>query len=503
MKLLSLIFPHQLFEENTLFQIIENKNFWIIEDSLFFGDAQQNCIQKFHWQKLLLHRTSMKKYQTFLEEKNYRVEYFDSTENILETAITKAKEGRYTKIVVVDTVDYYLSQRLETLCIRNNIELEIYESPSFLNTRVINQEYFEKPKKRFLQNDFYTKQRKRLNILLEDDGNPVGGKWNFDEANRKKVPKKIYSEIPFFSACQQDQYTKEAQKYIIKNFSNVLGNTEKKLLYPSDFQSSKSWLQDFLKQKFTNFGPYEDAICQDHTFLFHSVLTPMLNIGLITPQYILDETLQYAQKNNIDIESVEGFIRQIIGWREFMRGTYTHFGKEMRTKNVWNHCKKMPACFYEGTSGIQPIDDSIKKILDTGYCHHIERLMVLGGFFFLCEIDPKEIYTWFMELFIDSYDWVMVTNVFAMSQNACGDFITTKPYFSGSNYIYKMSDYKKGAEWAEIWDGLYWRWIWKHKDSLKKNPRWAMMCRTAEKMDSEKMNKHLEISEEFLQQLWK
>ena len=183
-----------------------------------------------------------------------------------------------------------------------------------------------------------------------------------------------------------------------------------------------------------------------------------------------------------------------------MRATYDDLGVDMRTQNHWNHTRSIPSSFYDGTTGIDPIDDVIKRVLATGYCHHIERLMVLGGFMFLCEFDPKEIYTWFMEMFVDSYDWVMVPNVYAMSQHADGGLITTKPYFSGSAYVRKMSNYPTG-EWASTWDGLYWRWIWNHVDELAKNPRWAMMCSMAKKMPKEKLESHLKTADGFLTNL--
>ena len=184
-----------------------------------------------------------------------------------------------------------------------------------------------------------------------------------------------------------------------------------------------------------------------------------------------------------------------------MRAAYVDLGVSMRTTNHWNHHRKIPKSFYTGTTGITPIDDVIKRVLETGYSHHIERLMVLGGFMFLCEFDPDDIYRWFMELFIDSYDWVMVPNVYAMSQNADGGLITTKPYFSGSSYLKKMGYDDFEGDWCEIWDGLYWRWINLHQEALAKNPRWAMMCAMARKMDSEKMDLHVANADHFLQSL--
>ena len=227
----------------------------------------------------------------------------------------------------------------------------------------------------------------------------------------------------------------------------------------------------------------------------------MLNIGLLTPQQIMDATLDYVDAHDVPINSVEGFIRQIIGWREFMRATYVDLGVSMRTTNHWGHTRKIPESFWTGETGIDPIDDIIKRALKTGYANHIERLMFLGGFMFLCEFDPKEIYRWFMELFVDAYDWVMVPNVYAMSQNADGGQITTKPYFSGSNYVKKMSNWSGKGEWADIWDALYWRWIWQHADELEKNPRWAMMVSTARRMSDETREGHLNRAASYLREL--
>ena len=202
----------------------------------------------------------------------------------------------------------------------------------------------------------------------------------------------------------------------------------------------KNWLNDFLKNRFFEFGDYEDAIVQKELILNHSLLSPMINSGLLTPSYVVNELNDYATKKNIPINSFEGIIRQIIGWREFIRGVYVSKGSIERTKNYWGFTKKMPDSFYTASTGIKPVDDSINKVNDNAYLHHIERLMVIGNFMFLCEINPDDVYKWFMELFIDSYDWVMVPNVYGMSQFADGGLMSTKPYISSSNYIMKMSD---------------------------------------------------------------
>jgi deoxyribodipyrimidine photolyase-related protein len=255
-----------------------------------------------------------------------------------------------------------------------------------------------------------------------------------------------------------------------------------------------------LQNRFEKFGIYEDAIVANESVLHHSVLSPMLNIGLLVPQQIIHRTIEISTKKQIPLNSLEGFIRQIMGWREFIKIVYEREGIKQRTKNYWNFKRKIPKSFWEGTTGIAPIDITIKKILANGYCHHIERLMVLGNFMLLCEFDPDEVYQWFMEMFIDAYDWVMVPNVYGMTQFADGGLMTTKPYISGSNYLMKMSDYEKG-EWQQVWDGLFWRFMHEHRSFFLSNPRIGMLVHTFDKMSDEKKQVHLSFANQFLQQL--
>ncbi len=268
-------------------------------------------------------------------------------------------------------------------------------------------------------------------------------------------------------------------------------------LYPINFEQSEKWFSHFLDQKFYAFGDYEDAIVQDESILHHSLLSPLLNCGLLLPENIVREAVSFAKENDIPLNSLEGFVRQIIGWREFIRGIYELKGVDMRTKNFWGFKRKIPASFYNGTTGITPLDDSIKKALESGYCHHIERLMVIGNFMLLCEFDPDEVYKWFMELFIDAYDWVMVPNVYGMSQFSDGGFFATKPYISSSNYILKMSNYKTG-DWQEIWDGLFWRFMHKQRSFFESNPRLAMLVKNLDRMSAEKLENHLSIAQDFI-----
>ena len=492
MKAINLIFPNQLFEHS---QLLENGfPIFLVEELLFFKHYN------FHKQKIAFHRATMKHYEAFLISKNIEVDYIESSKDIsdIRELIPYLKSIGITNISYIDPVDNWLQKRIAKGCLDNSIEKNVYDSPLFLNTKEDLQPFFRSDKKKYHQTSFYTAQRNNRHILIDPDGKPTGGKWTFDAENRKKYPAK--KTPPAIQFPDVDSFYKEALEYVDKNFSTNIGQLTTNGLYPTNFKTSKLWFQQFLEQRFLEFGTYEDAIVAENSILNHSVLTPMLNIGLITPAYVIEQSIAFAETNNIPINSLEGFVRQIIGWREFIRGMYESRGSDERTRNFWGFTKKIPKSFYDGTTGIYPIDQTIKKTLETGYCHHIERLMVLGNFMLLCEFDPDEVYRWFMELFIDSYDWVMVPNVYGMSQFADGGLMATKPYISGSNYLMKMSNYKKG-EWQAVWDGLFWRFMDTHRSFFKQNPRLGMLVAMFDKMPQEKRHKHLENAELYLAQL--
>ena len=492
-----IVFPNQLYASHPGLEL-NPSTVLLIEDSLFFGDPGYPA--RFHKQKLWLHRATMKRYEQGLISQGFKTKYVDyrpDKPDRLSDQLHSFGVSSEDLIATIQPCDFLLEKRLKRWVREMNVDLHLLPDPGFINDSQQNSEY-RATKKRWFMADFYKWQRKRLDILVED-GEPVGGKWSFDADNRKKVPKRLISEIPSLDFFEADKIAESAKDHIEQNFSEHPGILDQ-LFYPTSHEEAEQWLERFLEQRFERFGAYEDAIVQGESWLWHSVLTPTLNIGLLTPKQVVEKTLRYAKQNEVPLNSLEGFIRQIIGWREFMRATYEDLGVKMRTTNHWNHQRDIPDCFYDGSTGIVPIDDTIKRILKTGYCHHIERLMVLGGFMFLCEFHPDQIYRWFMEMFVDSYDWVMVPNVYAMSQHADGGQITTKPYFSGSSYIRKMSHYKTG-DWCEVWDGLYWRWILNHVDDLSKNPRWAMMCSMAKKMDAAKQKTHLTNAESFLSKL--
>tara|TARA_B100001564_G_scaffold130828_1_gene109463 strand:- start:25592 stop:27067 length:1476 start_codon:yes stop_codon:yes gene_type:complete len=485
----SLIFPNQLFEKSKL--IKNSKKFIIIEEYLFF--KQYN----FHKQKLLFHRMSMKSYEKFLSAKNY-VQYIDSCDEKSDIRkLIESLDANIKKILIYNPVDNWLLKRIKSSSKKKNIEIQIYENPLFILESDKLDSFFRADKKKFFQTSFYKKQRIEMNILM-NNGLPEGGEWTYDKYNREKYPKNKLA--PIISRPKKNYSFTEAIKYIERNFPDNIGELNSSQLYPHDFSLSKKWLKEFLEKRFDEFGPYEDAILKEETELNHSILSPLINAGLLNPNFVVREAIDYAKKCGVPINSTEGFIRQIIGWREFIRGVYIAKGSEERNKNFWNFSNKMPLSFYSGDTGIDPFDDSIKKLLKTGYVNHIERLMIIGNFMLLCEINPDEVYKWFMELSIDSYDWVMVPNVYGMSQFADGGLMSTKPYISGSSYIVKMSNYKKG-DWAIIWDSLFWNFINNNKDFFKKNPRMRMLVSSFEKMNYEKKKSIINTASEFLNSL--
>ena len=492
MKEINIIFPHQLFADSPL--IDNDSDIYLIEEFLFFKQY------KFHKQKIAYHRATMKAYEKYLEGKDKNVIYIDSKEELSDIReFGKEIENKgFEKINIINPTDDWLMQRIEE--VTENCELIVHDSPMFINTEDDLSDFFREDKKSFFQTKFYKQQRKKLDILIDKDGEPAGGNWTYDKENRKKYPKN--KKPPKVQFPSDSEIWNEAVDYTESNFADNYGELKKERLYPVTYDESVEWLEQFLDERFHDFGAYEDAIVKKEIILNHSVLTPMLNVGLLLPGEVVDRALEYAKENDIPINSTEGFVRQIIGWREFIRGMYMCKSRYSRTKNFWGFDRKIPKSFYDGSTGIPPIDDTIQKVLETGYCHHIERLMVLGNFMLLCEFDPDEVYRWFMELFIDAYDWVMVPNVYGMCQFADGGTFATKPYIGGSNYIKKMSNYPKG-DWEKTWDGLFWTFMMNHRDFFESNPRIGMLVHTLNKMSDEKKEEHRKNAEEFIEQILK
>ena len=482
----ALIFPHQLFADHPALAGVSRAV--MVEEPLLFTQ------QRYHRQKLILHRATMRQFAEDLRRRGLSVDYVEAGERGETAALAGALRQLGIKSVkYVDTCDDWLSNRLGVTLARKGIAAAVLEDPHFLTPTSVIREFTE-GKKRLHFTEFYIAQRKRLGLLLEREGKPVGGQWSFDPENRKKLPKGI--RVPETRRPEEGEFVVEARHYVRAHFPDAIGS-DAEFGYPTDHAGAAAWLDQFVNERLATFGDYEDAISTTHDVLFHSVLTPMLNIGLLSPRQVIDAAM--ARAGDVPLNSLEGFLRQVTGWREFVRLVYLTHGREQRTRNFWGFTHDIPTAFYDGTTGVDPVDHVIRQVLRTGYCHHIERLMILGNFLLLCEVDPDSVYRWFMELFVDAYDWVMVPNVYGMSQYADGGLMTTKPYISGSNYVLKMSNFKKGP-WCAVWDALYWRFVDRHSDFFAGNPRMAIMVKMKDRL-GDKLEEHRRVADSFLAQL--
>ena len=422
-------------------------------------DYELCTYERHHKLKILLFLSSMRSYADGLKDNKFKLSYSKIDSSDFKKDYTKKlekilKANKVKEITSFEIEDKFFETKINNFLKKQNIKWNIIRSPMFLDSREDFKKYLTKTKKPFMAK-YYKEKRERLNILLNKDGTPEGGKWSFDEDNRKKIPKNIL--IPKFPEIKETKHTKNLKPIIEKLFSKHPGDT-KKFWFATEYKDISKLLDFFIKDKLNLFGDYEDAVDQKNNILFHSALSPYLNLGLITPDIIIQKIMTYHHSKSVRLNSLEGYIRQIIGWREFMRGIYQNFSKEMESGNFFKHNRKMKDTFYDGSTGLDPLDHAIKNASKFGWSHHIERLMILSNIMNLCEVEPKSVYKWFMEMFVDSSDWVMVPNVYGMGLFSDGGIFATKPYICGSSYFMKMMDFKRG-NWCNVMDGLYWRFI--------------------------------------------
>jgi deoxyribodipyrimidine photolyase-related protein len=445
MNSVTFIFPTQLFKD---IKYIKTSNIYLIEEPIFFTKYN------YHKMKLAYHRATMKYYYDYLKSKlkNHNIKYI----NFYEADDTFYKNIKYNNIYIINPTDHPLTTKLEKIY---KDKLIILPTQNFLlddnDLEYLKNNTF---KKSYNHYNFYIYQRKKLNLLMKDN-KPEGNKWSYDTENRKKLPKDI--NLPTLPKKINNKYTKEATIYINKYFSNNYG--EINFIYPLNHKDTIKWLNNFLSKKLNNFGIYQDAISSNNTFIFHSVLSPMMNVGLLTDTEVITKTIDFYNKHDIKIQNIEGFIRQIIGWRNYIYAIYMIEKPFIKIKHTNNNLYHK---FWSGTTNMYPIDSIIKNnLVPYAYCHHIERLMVLGNFLKLCMIDNDQIFRLFMEWTIDSQEWVMYANIYGMVLNEIK--IMKKNYIASSNYIFKMSNFKDINNWSKIFDCLYYNYISKNINILK------------------------------------
>ena len=470
------------------------------KDHLFFmAEDQELCTyQKHHKHKILLFLSSMRSYAESLQKNKFKTEYLRIEEKeFKEDYLKKLKNiiitKKITEVSSFEIEDKFFEKKILQFFNKEKINWNVIQTPMFLNSRDYFKNYLNKSKKPFMAT-FYKEVRKKSGILMGSDGNPIGGKWSFDDENRNKLPENI--KIPNFPKIKETLHTKKLKPIIEKIFKDHPGNVND-FWFATEYDDVIELLNFFIKEKSNLFGDFEDAVKQQDNILFHSALSPYINLGLITPELIIEKILHFHKQHKIKLNSLEGYIRQVIGWREFMRGIYQNYSDQMETKNFFNQNRKMKNSWYEGNTGLPPLDYAIKNAVNHGWSHHIERLMILSNIMNLCEIKPTIVYKWFMEMFVDASDWVMVPNVYGMGLFSDGGIFATKPYICGSSYFMKMMDFKKG-DWCNIMDGLYWRFIDKNRIFFLKNPRLSMMVRVFDKMKIDRKKIILSEADKFI-----
>ena len=470
------------------------------DGTVFMAEDMGLCTYvRHHQQKIVLFLAAMRGYRDELEAAGFDVHYHSLDPDDDETYEARLqrviRERGIERVVHFEIEDKPAENRIIAALQESGVDRVELESPMFVCDREQFRQYNDGTKRPFMAT-FYKQERRRHGILVDSEGEPVGGQWSFDEDNRKKLPKSVTP--PDIPGAGKAPHVDDVIAVVESTFEGHPGSA-RDFWWPTTRHQARAWLEEFLSSRLELFGPYEDAMTTRSDTLFHSVLSPLLNLGLLTPREVVDAALEHAESNEVPLQSLEGFVRQVIGWREFIRGIYREYSEQQESQNFFGHTREMAPSWYDGTTGIPPLDHAIDTARKLGWTHHIPRLMVLGNLMTLCEIRPASAHTWFMEMYVDSSEWVMGPNVYGMGLFSDGGIFATKPYICGSNYLKKMSDYPQG-DWCDVVDGLYWRFIDKHRDFFASNPRLALMPRALDRLKEERRKTIFAAAEAFLEQ---
>jgi deoxyribodipyrimidine photolyase-related protein len=483
-KNITLVLGDQLFQNHSAFSL--ETDYVMLESKDF------NTEYKYHKTRVNHCFIAMREYCDYLRSIGKTVKYFGLEEQkSLADLFGFVIENNYSDLYIAKIDDKGFARIITELCSSKGLTLHVLPSPKFLTNEQDWLTYRTKHSKRLNMNDFYIMQRRRLGLFLDDQGNSSFGKWSLDEDNRKKLPKTepVDNRVSQTYTSKHEAKVEVAiQKYFPDNYGSITP-----LYFPINHTQAIEHLQQFGNKYFAKFGDYEDAMSARDPFLFHSTISPLLNNGLLTPREVIDWVLEIphpnplSQEREIPDNSIEGFVRQVIGWREWVNCLYWNVYEEDITKyNFFENHTKLPDYFWDKNAleSIKfniPLYNALSSVFDYGYCHHIERLMVIANWMTLNEYDPMECYNWFMAMFIDSYNWVMVANVMGMGLYAEGGIFATKPYVAGGNYLKKMSDYPSGKgedDWEKLWTDKFWYFVLKHEKVFLSNPRMNMLIQS-------------------------
>ena len=506
-KTLRLILGDQLNENHSWFQEKSEEITYVMMEV-----KQETGYVRHHIQKVVAFFMAMRHFAEKMEKLGHQFIYLKLDDAANQQDISKnihqlIKEHGFEAFAYQLPDEYRLDQQMNELRDSLDVEVEVADTEHFLTGRDYIEQFF-KGKKTYLMENFYRHMRKELDILMEGE-EPVGEKWNYDHENRKKYDGAV--PVPQVKSTGHD--TSEIIELLEKEGIETFGRIdEKEFLWPISREEALKSFDDFLDRFFANFGKYEDAMEEAHPFLFHSRVSFALNSKMLSPLEVVKKAEQYWADNQkeVSLAQVEGFIRQIIGWREFMRGVYWAKMPDFASMNYFEHKNKLPDFYWTGKTKMNCLSHAINNSLDHAYAHHIQRLMVTGNFALLAGVNPDELDAWYLGIYIDAIEWVEITNTRGMSQFADGGLIATKPYVSSANYIDKMSNYcgncyysksKKVGDKACPFNSLYWHFFERNRDKLSNNFRVGMMYRTWDKMKEEKRKELLKQAENYLSRL--
>lgn len=472
---------------------------------VFIESFAKGMAKPYHKKKLVFLLSSLRHAALNAARAGFKVIYWRSKDHYDEAMLNVMNRFKNLEFTAMQAAEWDSRQRQEKVEKLVNGRLTIVPNTFFLANP---DEWKVKVQGGYRMEFFYREMRKRTNYLMDIHGKPEGGEWNYDKANRKALPKnyKTSASLKF----EADEITKEVQELVDRVFPNHFGDT-KGFNYAVTKQQAQQLLADFIENRLTDFGAYEDAMAIGEDEINHSLLSLYLNNGLLTSTEVCNAVLDaYKNDSSIPLASVEGFIRQVIGWREYIRVYYEALMPDLHHKNALNMQEGLPDAYWRGNSGMKCIDESVRNVLENGYAHHIQRLMVLSNFANLTRTNPYVLNEWFWYGFVDAYDWVTTPNVIGMSTFADGGILASKPYVSSGSYINKMSNYCKSCKYkvkdklgedACPFNYLYWQFVADYKDVFSQNGRVGFMVNTYDKKSEEEKNQIAESSEAFIKNL--
>ena len=446
-----------------------------------------------HKAKIALFLSAMRHFAKAVEKLRYPLTYIQNSPLPLEEVLREHILQKNIKhLVCIEPGEWRLKQQIEALANELGIHLEMLEDEHFYCSRK-EFESWAANKKELRLEYFYRLMRKTHRILLDDNGEPVGGQWNFDQDNRKPYPKKGPGIIDAPVAFAVDEITQTVVDFVNQAYPNHPGSLEE-FHWPVTREQAVEALEYFIEYRLRNFGVYQDAMWTDTPFGWHSILSSSLNLKLLNPREVITAVLLAWKKYSLELSSIEGFIRQILGWREFVRGMYYLDMPKMAQDNYYAHQRSLPKWYWDGQTKMACMQDTIRQTLKYGYAHHIQRLMVTGNFALLAEILPQEVCEWYLAIYVDAIEWVELPNTAGMALFANGGRFTSKPYIASGAYIKRMSNYCTSCQYKpdiRYGDGacpitnLYWNFLIKHRSQFEASPRTRLMTANLKRISDE------------------